>query len=86
MSKMEELADELAQMALDLEAKTGDENAVRRVADALGTSSTTMEETFLTAIRIRRAERRARELIESLVSGQDAPNLPPKPGGDESGH
>ncbi len=86
MSKMEELADELAQLALDLEERTGDENAVRKVADALGSSSPTMEETFLTAIRVRRAERRARLLIESMASGKAAPELPPKLGGDESGH
>ena len=86
MSKMEELADELATMALDLEEQTGDENAVRKVADALGSSSPTMEETFLTAIRVRRAERRAKALIESMASGGPAPKMPPRMGGDESGH
>lgn len=86
MTRMEELADELALMALELEEQTGDESTVKKVADALGSSSPTMEEVFLTAIRIRRAERRARRLIESLQSGGPAPKLPPKPGGDESGH
>ena len=86
MSKMEELSDELALLALDLEEESGDENTVKKIADALGSSSPTMEETFLTAVRIRRADRRARRLIQSLKSGGPEPAIPPKPGGDESGH
>ena len=63
MGRMEDLADELAVEALDLEAELGDEGLIRRIADAIAGSSPTMEETFLTAVRIRRGERRAREAI-----------------------
>ena len=86
MSKMDELADELALKALDLEEASGDETVVKKIGDALGSSSPTFEETFLTAVRIRRADRRARRLIETLAAGGTAPKMPPKPGGDESGH
>lgn len=64
--KMEEIADSMALEALDIEEKTGDENAIRLIADALASSSPTMEETFLTAVRIRRAERRGRKLIATM--------------------
>lgn len=84
MSKLEDLADDLAIKALDLEEQTGDENMVRKIADALGTSSPTMEETFMTAIRIRRAERRALRLIESLSQENSAPRIPEGPESDES--
>ena len=73
MAIMDDLADELAQKALDIEAQTGDEKVIAKIADAIAFSSPTMEETFLTAVRIRRAERRAREIIKSF----EKPALPP---------
>ncbi len=56
MAVMDDIADELAIKALDLELKTGNEALIKKIADALASSSPTMEETFLTAVRIRRAE------------------------------
>lgn len=70
MAVMDDIADNLAIKALDLEEKTADESMVRKIADALASSSPTMEETFLTAVRIRRAERRALRLIEALARGE----------------
>lgn len=85
MSKMEELADELAELALDIEERTGDEHAHRKVADALGTASPTMEEMFLTAIRVRRAFRRGRKVIDALNGTGEIPQLPMKAMGDDPG-
>ena len=65
MSIMEGIADDLAQKALDVEAKSGDETIIRKVADAIGNSSPTMQEAFLTAIRVRRGDRRAHELLDA---------------------
>ncbi len=77
MNRMEDLADELAVEALDLEAELGDEGLIRRIADAIAGSSPTMEETFLTAVRIRRGERRAREALararRAVASTGEAP-------------
>lgn len=67
MTTMDDLADDLACKALDAAKKAGDEGIVDRVAQTIGASSTTMEEAFLTAIRIRRAERRARDYLASLA-------------------
>jgi len=36
---------------------------VQRIADMMGASSQTLEEVFLTAVRVRRAEKRARDLL-----------------------
>lgn len=68
MAVMNDIADDLAVKALALEEESGDENAIRKIADALATSSPTMEETFLTAVRIRRGEARARKVLETLVA------------------
>ena len=63
MGLTEDIADELAQEALRIMERTGDENLANSVAKVIGSSSTTMEEAFLTAVRVRRAEKRARELL-----------------------
>ena len=66
MTILETLADELAQEALALEARTGNGDAVTLVAEAIGASSTTMEEAYLTAVRVRRAEARGRAVLARL--------------------
>ena len=86
MSKAEEIADELADLALDIEERTGDEYAHRKVADALGTASPTMEEIFLTAIRVRRAQRRALKVIDALNGKGEIPQLPMKAISEDEGH
>ena len=58
MSRTDDIADEMAQEALELERETGDEALVKQVASAIAGFSPTMEESFLTAVRIRRAEAR----------------------------
>lgn len=68
MAVMDDIADDLAVKALALETASGDENIVRKIADALATSSPTMEETFLTAVRIRRGEARARKVLDTLTA------------------
>ncbi|SER74299.1 hypothetical protein SAMN04490244_102375 [Tranquillimonas rosea] len=63
MQLLETLADELAQETLARAGRTGDESLVQKVADEIGSSSQTMQEAFLTAVRVRRAEARARALL-----------------------
>ena len=86
MAKLEELADDLAQKAPDLEDETGDERVIKKIGDALGSLSPTFEEAYNTAIRMRRAERRAWALIRSLEQGTEPPALPPKFDDDPGGH
>ena len=63
MNLMEQVADELAQETIRQIEAGADEALVRRVADAIVNASQTMEEAYLTAVRIRRAEARARAVL-----------------------
>jgi hypothetical protein len=63
MAFTEDMADEIAQLALADELRTGDESIIQKVAEILGSSSQTLQEAYLTSIRVRRAEKRAREML-----------------------
>ncbi len=63
MSVLEDLADALARDVLEL-APDETDPLVMELAKTIGASSQTLEEAYLTAIRVRRAERRARALID----------------------
>lgn len=66
MGIVEDVADELALESLKIITATGDDAFVQRVAETIGGSSQTMEEAYLTAVRVRRAEQRAREMLKSI--------------------
>jgi hypothetical protein len=76
MGIVEDVADELALESLRIINATGDDAFVKQVADTIGGSSQTMEEAYLTAVRVRRAEQRARELLGRLKD-EIAQSLPP---------
>jgi len=66
----EELADRLAQDTIKAAEELGDENLIAEVAKVIGIASTTTQEAFMTAIRVRLSERRARKfLAERLAKG-----------------
>lgn len=73
MALLDDVADGLARRAMELMMRTGDENIERRVADELGASSPTLQETFLTAMRIRKAEQRGLSLLDKYDRGDDIP-------------
>lgn len=62
-SYLERVAGELADLALADEQRTADEKIVNGIAEVLGSSSQTLQEAFLTAVRVRRAEARARAIL-----------------------
>jgi hypothetical protein len=62
-SYVETVAGELADLTLADAASSGDDNIVEAISEILGASSQTLQEAFLTAVRVRRAEARARELL-----------------------
>ena len=68
----ENAANEIAELALADELLTGDEKIVQVIAEIMGASSQTLEEAFLTSVRVRRAEKRARELLASRAAARDA--------------
>ncbi len=73
MALLEDTATKLAQRAMELIVKTGDETIEQRVADEIGASSPTLQETYLTAMRILKAERRGLLLLDKYDRGEDIP-------------
>jgi len=80
MGIVEDVADELALESLKFINATGDDSFVKQVADTIGGSSQTMEEAYLTAVRVRRAEQRARQLLDKLKADMARPA--PLPGNE----
>jgi hypothetical protein len=68
MGVTEDLADALAKDVLDAVDAMGDPTLIDAIARTLGTSSTVTEEAFMTAIRVRTAEARARKLLKERVT------------------
>jgi hypothetical protein len=63
MGVAEDLADALARDVLAAQDEMGQERFYLEVAKMLASMSPTMEEGFMTAIRVRLAERRGRDLL-----------------------
>jgi len=64
MGITEDMADDLARDALAAAEKTDSQVIVDRVSEVLGATSTTAQEAYLTAVRVRRAVARAREALD----------------------
>lgn len=64
MRVVEDLADNLAKDAIELANKLGDDDVIYETAKVLVATSSTMEEAYMTSIRVRLAKRRARRFLE----------------------
>lgn len=74
MSIVEDLADALARNTIAAAEQLGDEELIAEVSKVIGAASAITQEAFMTAIRVRLSERRARKYLEMrLAKG-------PKPG------
>jgi hypothetical protein len=62
-SLTEEIADALARDVIRAAEQLGDDNLVNEIGKVIGASSTTTQEAFLTAVRVRQAEQRARKML-----------------------
>ena len=78
MQFVEELCDALARDALDLATRTGDDSIIDKLEETLLASSTVAQETFMTAVRVRRAEARARKQLAQLEAQARASLAKPK--------
>ena len=67
-SIMEEIADHLAQEVIEGAQALGDDNLITEIARVIGASSTTLQEAFMTAIRVRLSEQRARKALEERLA------------------
>ena len=70
MSMVQDLADKLADDTLKAMKHLDDDRFYMEVASELAAASTTLEEAFLTSIRVRLAERKARAFIRARIEGQ----------------
>ncbi len=72
MGVVEDLADALAVDSLKAAEETGDDSIIDRVAEILGADSVTTHEAYLTAIRVRKADRRARVYLDKMLGAKQA--------------
>ena len=83
---IQDLADDLARDVLEASKELDDPFFFEQVSKVLGASSTTLQEAFLTSIRIRQAEARGRVFLQQALSAkQSGVALPAAPGEAESG-
>lgn len=82
MSLVEDLGDALAQTSLEAMEQIDDDRFYEKVSRVIGASSPTLQEAYLTAVRVRLAERRGREFVaKALAAAQsgaavsDAPTV-----------
>lgn len=66
------LASKLAEDTMKVMDETGDDRFFVEVGELLGASSQTLEEAFLTEIRVRLAERKARNFVIKRLSDHRA--------------
>jgi len=70
MSLLDEKGRELAEKAFVAELQYGDPTIPEELSKAIGATSTTLQESYLTALRILRAARRAEVLLDRIVDGR----------------
>ncbi len=62
-----EMANKLAEECLAVQTETGEDRLFMELGDVLGTSSQTLEEAFLTAIRTRMANDKGRTFLANKL-------------------
>jgi hypothetical protein len=77
---IQSLGDQLAKDVLEAQDELGDDRFYEKIARVLMESSPTLQEAFMTSIRIRLAERRARAFFDKAMvakrNGLAAPDAP----------
>ncbi|MEM9434015.1 MAG: hypothetical protein AAGA12_08830 [Pseudomonadota bacterium] len=68
MGTTEDLADKLAADVIAAMDEIDDDELATRVSEVIGASSTTTQEAFLTAMRVRLSEARARKYLEDRLA------------------
>ena len=63
-----ELADRLANDALQAEEDYDDERLIEQLSTTIGAASQTLQEAFMTSVRIRRAEKRGRIWLDRRIA------------------
>lgn len=67
MGVTEDLADALAKDTIEAAEAMGDDMLITEVSKQLGASSQTTQEAYMTAVRVRLAEKRARSYLQERL-------------------
>ncbi|NGM47637.1 hypothetical protein G5B31_19060 [Rhodobacter sp. SGA-6-6] len=87
MSFIQDLADQLAKDVLDSQQELGDDTFYEQVGRVLLAASPTLQEAYMTSIRIRLAERRGRDfLVKALKAKREGAKAPDAPRDLSAGH
>jgi hypothetical protein len=70
MSKLQDLADQLAEDVLAAEVELNDDRFYEKIAKVLMAASPTFQEAFMTSVRVRLAERRGRDFLEKALAAK----------------
>jgi hypothetical protein len=70
MSKLQDLADQLAEDVLAAEVELNDDRFYEKIAKVLMAASPTFQEAFMTSVRVRLAERRGRDFLEKSLAAK----------------
>ena len=70
MSVVEDMGDALARDVIAAMAETGDERLPDKISKVLLDASPTMQEAFLTAYRVRIAEKRGRAFLDAVLKAK----------------
>jgi uncharacterized SAM-dependent methyltransferase len=65
--RIDDLAAKLAEDVIEVQDATGEDRLFVEVGDVIGAASQTLEEAFLTQVRIRMAERKARAFLKDRL-------------------
>ena len=80
MGTIDVLAAKLAEDTMNAMDETGQDRLFTEIGDVLATSSQTLEEAYLTEIRVRQSERIARRYLEQKLASLRAQKPPTNPG------
>ncbi|MGX9353964.1 hypothetical protein ACS3SW_02020 [Roseobacteraceae bacterium S113] len=72
MGLADDLADKLAMEVLEASEILEDEDLAKDIAKVIGASSQTYEESFLTAMRVLKANKQARALLKERLKAYEA--------------
>lgn len=72
MSTLDNLASKLAEDTMEAMQLTGDDRLYVQIGDLLAASSQSLEEAYLTEVRIRLAERSARKFLDARIASTRA--------------
>lgn len=87
MSIVEEMGDTLARDVIAALDELGDDRFYDKVGKILGDASPTLQESFMTAIRVRLADIRARKFLEQTLNAKrTGTKAPAAPRAGDAGH